>query len=93
MLGMGGLLGVAAGLAFKGAARMVGCFVGLLFLLIQVLAYYQIISINWALVAQHTGPAEHLAKAGAEKLWDILTYNLPLGGGFAAGFWMAWRKG
>jgi uncharacterized membrane protein (Fun14 family) len=93
MLGMGGLLGVATALAFKGAARVVGCGIGLLFILIQVLAYYKIVSVDWALVAAHAEPAKHVAESGLHKLWQVLTYNLPFGGGFAAGFWLGWRRG
>lgn len=92
MLGMGGLLGVAAAIAFKGAARVVGCAVGLLFILVQLLAYYKIISIDWALVAQQAEPATHVAEHGLEKLWRILTYNVPFGGGFLGGFWLGWKR-
>ncbi|NLO73862.1 MAG: hypothetical protein GX100_07130 [candidate division WS1 bacterium] len=92
MLGMGGLLGVASAITFKSATRAVGCAIGLLFLLIQVLAYYKIVSVDWALVAQQAEPAKHVASAGLGKLWQILTYNLPLGGGFVAGFWLGWKR-
>ena len=92
MLGMGGLLGVAAAIAFKGAARAVGCALGLLFILVQVLAYYKIISVDWALLAHQAEPAKHVAEAGLDKLWRILTYNVPFGGGFALGFWLGWRR-
>ena len=92
MLGMGGLLGVACAITFKSAARLAGCVIGLPFILIQVLAYYKIVSVDWALVAHGTEPAKHLAASGLEKLWRVMTYNLPLGGGFAAGFYVGWRK-
>jgi uncharacterized membrane protein (Fun14 family) len=92
MLGMGGLLGVAAAITFKSAARVVGCALGLLFILIQVLAYYKVVSVDWALVMHQAEPAQHLAEHGLDKLWRILTYNVPLGGGFAVGFWLGWRR-
>ena len=88
ILGLGGLLGYAVGIAFKSAAKTLGCLLGLLFILLQVLAYYHVVSIDWTQMAHHAQPAEHLAESGLGKLWHVMTYNLPFGGGFAAG--LAW---
>ena len=49
-------------------------------------------ALGLALVAQQAEPAKHVASAGLGKLWQILTYNLPLGGGFVAGFWLGWKR-
>jgi uncharacterized membrane protein (Fun14 family) len=92
ILGLGGLLGYAVGLAFRSAAKVLGCLLGLLFILLQVLAYYGIVHVDWTQFAHHAQPAEHLAETGLEKLWHVMTYNLPFGGGFAAGLALALRR-
>ena len=91
-LGLGGLLGYAVGIAFRSAAKTLGCLLGLLFILLQVLAYYKIVTIDWTQLAHHAQPATHLAETGLERLWHILTYNLPFAGGFAAGLALALRR-
>jgi uncharacterized membrane protein (Fun14 family) len=91
-LGIGGLLGYAVGLAFKSAAKALGCLLGLLFILLQVLAYYHFISIDWTQFAHHAEPAKHLAETGLDKFWHVATFNLPFGGGFAAGLALALRR-
>jgi uncharacterized membrane protein (Fun14 family) len=90
-LGIGGLLGWAAATFLKTTTKIIGCAVGLVFILMQVLAYYGIAEWHWDLIAKAMGPAAAVAKHGAGALWKILTYNLPFTGGFAAGFWFGWR--
>jgi len=89
-LGLGGLLGWSAAYFIKSVGRVVGCIVGALFILLQVLAYYGLAEIHWERVAQVAPPAE-VASGALHFLWKILTYNLPFTGGFAAGFWRGWR--
>ena len=91
-LGIGGILGWSAAHALKTVGRMLGCLLGLVFILAQVLAYYGIAEWHWDLLHKAVGPATHAAKASGGLLWKILTYNLPFAGGFAAGFWWGIRK-
>lgn len=91
-LGLGGLLGWASASFLRTTARMVGCILGLVFILMQVLAYYGIAEWHWDLLQKAVAPAEHAARHSASLLWKILTYNLPFGGGFAAGFWMGMKR-
>ncbi len=93
ILGLGGLLGYAVGIAFKSAAKTLGCLLGVVFILLQVLAYYGIVQVDWSQFLHHAHPATKLAETGLERLWHILTYNLPFAGGFAAGFALAFRRG
>ena len=86
-LGIGGFLGWAAATFIKTTGRVVGCIIGLVFILMQVLAYYGIAEWPWDLIAKAAAPAGEAAKAGGGLLWKILTYNLPFTGGFGAGFW------
>ena len=86
-LGIGGFLGWADATFLKTTARLVGCVIGLVFILMQVLAYYGIAQWHWDVIGHAAEPLGHAAKAGAPVIWKILTYNLPFTGGFAAGFW------
>ncbi len=92
-LGVGGLLGYGAGIAIKTVTRLVGCMIGVIFILMQVLAYYGIAEWHWDRVADVvTGPGASAAHSAGSALWKILTYNLPFGGGFAAGFYLGMRR-
>ena len=91
-LGVGGVLGYCAGLATKTAMKIVGCLIGLLFILMQVLAYYHIAQWHWEVVQRHSPQIQHGAHAAWSGLWKILTYNLPFAGGFAVGFGLAMKR-
>lgn len=91
-LGLGGLLGYAVGIAFRSAAKTLGCLLGVLFILLQVLAYYKVVDIDWSAIMHHAKPAAHVAETALEKFWHIVTFNLPFGGGFAAGAALALRR-
>ena len=90
-LGIGGILGWSAAYAIKTVGKLLGCLLGIVFILLQVLAYYGIAEIHWDKVAA-MAPAGHVASQFFHALWKILTYNLPFTGGFTAGFWMGWRR-
>ncbi len=92
VLGLGGLLGYAVALAFREAARVLGCLLGVLFILLQVLAYYGIVHLDWGQILHHAEPATKMAGSALEKFWKIITYNLPFGGGFAGGFYLGFRQ-
>jgi len=86
-LGIGGVLGWAAAHFLKTAGRLLGCLLGLIFILMQLLAYYGIAEWHWDALAKAAAPAAAAAQHGGNLLWKILTYNLPFTGGFAAGFY------
>ncbi|NLO06790.1 MAG: hypothetical protein GX131_13270 [candidate division WS1 bacterium] len=92
-LGAGGLLGYFAGTAVKGVSRLLGCLLGIVFILMQVLAYYGIAEWHWDKISEFImGPAATAAGSASAKLWAILTWNLPFGGGFATGFYLGMRR-
>lgn len=92
-LGVGGLFGYGAGVAVRSVTRIVGCMIGVLFILMQMLAYYGFAEWHWGHIAEFvTGPGASAAGSLGAALWKILTYNLPFTGGFAAGFWLAMRR-
>jgi uncharacterized membrane protein (Fun14 family) len=92
-LGVGGLFGWFTGIAVKTMSRLLGCLLGLLFILMQLLAYYGLAEWHWDAISEFiTGPAATAADAASAKLWRILTYNLPFTGGFATGFYIGLRR-
>jgi uncharacterized membrane protein (Fun14 family) len=92
-LGVGGLLGYFTGTAVKTMSRLLGCLLGIVFILMQLLAYYGLAEWHWDAIAQFImGPAATAADAASAKLWTILTYNLPFTGGFATGFYIGLRR-
>ena len=94
-LGFGGLAGACAGYAAKKMARTAAILIGVIFILLQYLAYKNLVAINWDAV-EHAARgvtesgAPHSAWAG---FWRILTHNLPFGGAFVIGFWIGFKKG
>lgn len=93
-LGVGGLLGFWAGTTVKTISRMVGCLLGLIFILMQVLAFYGLAEWHWGRIGEMiAGPGASAAHAVSGWLWKVLIYNLPFTGGFSAGFYLALRRG
>ena len=63
-LGVGGLLGYGAGLVVRSVTRLVGCMLGVVFILMQVLAYYGLAEWHWDRIADLiTGPGASAAPA------------------------------
>ncbi|MGD9496101.1 MAG: FUN14 domain-containing protein [Armatimonadota bacterium] len=92
-LGVGGLFGYGAGVAIRSVTRLMGCMIGVLFILMQVLAYFGLAQWHWDRIGDLiAGPGATAAKSASAMLWKILTYNLPFTGGFAAGFYLAMRR-
>lgn len=92
-LGVGGLLGYFTGTAVKTMSRLLGCLLGVLFILMQLLAYYGFAEWHWDVISEWImGPAATAADTATTKLWTILTYNLPFSGGFATGFYIGLRR-
>jgi len=94
-LGFGGVAGLAVGYAAKKVTKVVAVTLGLVFILLQILVYNELISVNWGAV-QHTAEQVWTDPHGvtlADRLWGILTANLPFGGGFVTGFALGFKLG
>ena len=92
-LGVGGVIGYAAGVAVKSIGKLIGCALGIVFILMQLLAYYGIAEWHWDAIGNTiAGPGADAARTATGALWKVLTYNLPFTGGFAAGFFLALRR-
>lgn len=91
ILTLGGILGYSAATFLKSVTKIVGCLIGIVFVLLQVLAYYGFAHWDWGAVREAAGPASDAAKSGCSVLWKVITYNFPFTGGFAGGFWYGWK--
>ena len=94
-LGFGGLAGAVVGYVAKKLTKILALLLGLTFILVQLAAYQGWLHVDW-LAVQAT--AEHAVQSGEGRAlaadgWDILTANLPWGGGFVAGFAVGFKFG
>ena len=94
-LGFGGVAGMMVGYASKKVTKLVALALGLLFITVQGLVYMKFVSVDWNAVQQ---TAAHVWRDTqgitlADRAWDVLSANLPFGGGFAAGFAIGFKVG
>jgi uncharacterized membrane protein (Fun14 family) len=94
-LGFGGIAGAIVGYAAKKLTKLAALAIGLIFIVIQGLVYLKFVSVDWNAV-QHS--AEHVWTDAqgvtlADRAWNILSANLPFGGGFVAGFALGFKMG
>jgi uncharacterized membrane protein (Fun14 family) len=94
-LGFGGVAGVAVGYTAKKVTKLVALVLGLAFIVLQGLVYKGLISVDWGAV-QSTADGVWTDPHGvtlADRAWQVLTANLPFGGGFVAGFALGFKLG
>ncbi len=94
-LGFGGLVGAAVGYASKKVTKLIALLFGLLFILLQVMVFMGWVEVDWMAV-QGSAESAWTSQQGhtlAERAWEILTANLPFGGGFVAGFLIGFKLG
>jgi Uncharacterized conserved protein len=91
-LGLGGLLGLAAGYAVRVVGRVALLVVGLAFIVVQLLAHYGVVTVDWLQLQTLTEP---WLREGRENFggWfsRVFLANLPFAGAFAAGFVLGLR--
>lgn len=94
-VGLGGVLGFCAGLAIKKIGKVVAVIIGVVFVLIQVLAYYDVISIDWAIVSGWWDMVRQEDRvAGVENaLRTVLLANVPALVGAVPGFLLGFKRG
>ena len=83
------------GYAAKKAAKVMAVLLGLLFILLQFLAYKNVITLHWDVVGEAANQAldSGVPQSAGQRFMAILTHNLPFGGAFAVGFWLGFKKG
>ncbi|MCP2013807.1 putative membrane protein (Fun14 family) [Deinococcus sp. HSC-46F16] len=91
-LSVGALLGFATGLALRKVGRLALIALGLLFVAVQLLASWDLLSVNWPRVQALAEPVlRQGGEAGAAWLGRVLTANLPFAGAYTAGLVLGLR--
>jgi uncharacterized membrane protein (Fun14 family) len=94
-LGFGGVAGLIVGYTAKKLTKLAAILLGVLFIAVQLLAYYGFITVNWGNV-QETAVHVWRGPEGAtlaDQAWHVLSANLPFAGGFAGGFAVGFKLG
>jgi uncharacterized membrane protein (Fun14 family) len=94
-LGFGGAAGLVVGYTAKKITKLLALLLGCAFILLQLAAYEGLITVNWSVVQSTVENiwANPQGVTLADRLWDILTANLPFGSGFVAGFAIGLKLG
>jgi uncharacterized membrane protein (Fun14 family) len=94
-ISFGGLAGFATGFALKKVGRVALVIFGLLFITLQLLAYFGVVEVNWLRIQSYADPL--LRRDALQGFWNglvgILTNNLPFAGAFIPGFLLGLRFG
>jgi uncharacterized membrane protein (Fun14 family) len=91
----GALAGFAAGYALKKLGKLVAVAVGLLFIVIQLLAYYGFVTIHWIEVQRRVDPLLESQSLGQAWGWmvAVLTHNVTFAAALVPGFLLGLRRG
>lgn len=94
-LGVGLVAGFAAGYALKKVGKLLAVAIGLLFVVVQVLAWQGFLTVNWGEVEARVDPLLEVdsLESGWRALVDALTYNLAFAGAFVPGLVLGIRRG
>jgi uncharacterized membrane protein (Fun14 family) len=94
-LSFGAIAGFAAGYALKKVGKVLALVLGIFFILLQVLAYYGFVSIDWIEVQNRVNPLLGSDSLGQmwQRLLNILTYNISFAAAFIPAFVIGLRKG
>jgi uncharacterized membrane protein (Fun14 family) len=94
-LGFGGIAGFMVGYALKKVGKVVAIVLGILFVILQILAYYGFVSINWIQVQESVNPLLETDSLNAlwQSLVNILTYNFVAAAAFIPGLILGLRRG
>lgn len=94
-ISFGALAGFATGYALKKVGKVLAIVIGLLFVALQLLAFYGIIDINWGVVQGHVDPLLEPESLGSmwQRLLELLTYNITFAAAFVPGLLFGLRRG
>lgn len=94
-LSFGALAGFAAGYALKKIGKIFAIALGLLFIAIQLLAYYGFVHIDWSQLQDTVNPL--LEGESLNRFWQqlvaVLTYNVTFAAAFIPGLIFGLKRG
>ena len=91
----GALAGFATGYALKKVGRVALVIFGLIFIVVQVLAYYGVVQVDWLRIQSYADPLlkRESLQGFFNSLVAILTNNVPFAAAFVPGFLLGLRFG
>lgn len=94
-IGFGALAGFVAGYALKKVGKVLAIVVGLVFVTVQLLAYFGYVTVEWGQVQSDVDPLLGAESLGAawRALLSALTYNLPFAAAFVPAFVIGLKRG
>lgn len=94
-LGFGGIAGFCVGYFAKKVTKAAIFLIGGLIVLLQVLAYYHFVEINWGAAddAFRSAKQSGAIQSASSRLWAVLVHNIPFGGAFFVGFALGMKRG
>lgn len=94
-LTFGAVAGFVAGYALKKIGKLAAIIVGILFVIIQLLAWTGFLSVNWGVVQDAVDPL--LKTESLDSAWSgllrVLTYNIPFAAAFVPAFVWGVKRG
>lgn len=90
---LGGLAGLVTGIFMKRLGIVAAIFAGLIFVTLQLLAYFGFITINWGGVEAVVSPILESQRLRGfwESFLEVMTRNLPFAAAFVPGFFIGLR--
>ena len=89
---IGAVLGWLTSLAINAAARTLGCLIVIVFVLIQILGYHEILHWDWTTLLALIRPWAGIVTDRLAPSLNAFTYNLPLSAGFLIGLLVGMRR-
>jgi len=94
-IGFGAVAGFVAGYALKKVGKLVALAIGLLFIVIQLLAWWGFLSVDWGVVQRTVDPL--LESGSLNQAWrslvTVMTYNIPFAAAFVPAMVLGIRRG
>ncbi|MDQ3397525.1 MAG: FUN14 domain-containing protein [Deinococcota bacterium] len=94
-LTFGALAGFSVGYALKKVGKLLAVALGLLFITLQVMAYYDFVNVNWLRIQESVDPL--LDADSLDRAWHglvaLLTANVPFAAAFVPGLLLGLRRG
>lgn len=94
-IGFGAVAGFIAGYALKKVGKVVAIALGVLFVCLQLLAWWGLINVNWGVIQERVDPmlTSQSLQSGWRGLLDLLTYNVPFAAAFVPAFIWGMKRG
>ena len=94
-IGFGVIAGFVTGYALKKAGKLLAIVLGVIFVVVQLLAWAGFVTVNWGAVQDNVEPLLHneSLQSGWAQLVELLTHNIPFAASFIPGLVYGLKKG